>query len=313
MFVVIRCVSPWLALLIGAGAAASDAKTVPEPSDKRPVIPVVDAVPLNPQKTVLFDAQRKRLLLKTTVVQREALLEMLLCKAQTKEHESILSIDAEAHVIHAGLLAVGAKPGTPVQYTPEYRPPSGQILDVFVNWIDENGRPQRAPAQKWVRQVTRRYYVELLTALPAGFQLPEETELRHDPKRGELIWFGQMSETERDRHLTLSDDEDYQAAIRKFFSDGRSKQMDADFVFAGSGFFVDEEGRRHYLAESGNVICVANFSDATIDVAARSTAQNDDLLFEPYTERIPAQGTEVTLELVPRKPDTPAASSGTDR
>ena len=197
----------------------------------------------------------------------------------------------------------------PVQFDPEYQPPSGQVLDVFVNWVDKNGRPHRERAQKWVRHVTRRYYVEPLAKLPEGFHLPDETELRHDAKRGELIWFGQMSEAERDRHLALSNDEAYQAAVRKFYKDGRSRQMEADFVFAGSSFFVDETGKRHYLAESGNIICVANFSDATIDIAAKSTAQNDDLLFEPYAERIPPLGTEVTVELIPRQKKAPAAKS----
>ena len=105
--------------------------------------------------------------------------------------------------------------------------------------------------------------------LPKGFAMPEKTELRHDPKRGELIWFGPMSEAERDRLLALSADKTYQQAIRTFFSDSQSKEMDAEFVFAGSGFFVDGNGKRHYMAESGNIICVANFSDATIDVAAQ--------------------------------------------
>ena len=285
------------------------APAVEAPDSPEATAPADGVVALNPQKTVLLDAKRKRLLLKTTVVQREALLEMFLCKAQTKEHESILSIDAEAYIVHAGLLAIGAKSGAPVRFEPEYRPPQGQILDIFVNWDDENGRPHREPAQKWVQHVTRRYYVEPLAALPAGFQMPEETELRYDSKRGELIWFGQMSEAERDRHIALSEDDGYQAVIRKIYNDGRSKQMEADFVFAGSSFFVDEEGKRHYLAESGNVICVANFSDATIDIAVKSSAQNDDLLYEPYADRIPPLGTKVTLEIVPRNGKAPGDQS----
>ena len=90
---------------------------------------------------MLVDAERKRLLLKTTVVQREAMLEMFLCKVGTKEHETVVSIDSDAYVIHAGLLAIGAKPGDPVEFTPNYKPPTGQIIDIFVNWTDEDGSP----------------------------------------------------------------------------------------------------------------------------------------------------------------------------
>lgn len=257
-------------------------------------------VPLNVQKTVLLDLANKRLLLKTEVVLRDGLLEMFLCKAHTKEHESIVAIDAEAYVIHAGLLALGAKSGEPVRFDPEYRPPQGQTIDIFVNWTDENGRAHRLPAQKWMRHVTRRYYVEDLAQLPAGFTVPDESELRYDERRKELIWFGPMTEKQRDELLALSNDADYEKAIRSFFGRSQTKQMEAEFVFAGSGFHTDEDGQRFYLAESGNVICVANFSDALIDIAVKSTADNEGLMFEPYTERIPPLGTKVAVELVPR-------------
>ena len=307
-----------VACLAGLHSVNADDAASKQKPEKPTKTSSIDAVPLNPQQTVLLDAKRKRLLLKTEVVQQEALLEMVLCKKGTKEHETIVAIDSDAYVIHAGLLAIGAEPGTPVRYAPEYEPPEGQIIDIFANWADDNGRPHREPIQKWVRHVTRRYYVEPLAKLPNDFPVPkesdpnktkvatgmtyvEDSELRHDAKRGELIWFGQMNEQERDRHLKLSDDAKYQSAIRKIFKDGRSQEMEADFVFAGSMFVQDDEGRRRYLAESGNIICVANFSDATLDVTIRSTAQNEDLMFEPYTERIPPLGTEVTLELIPRE------------
>src|SRR5579862_5530113 len=73
-------------------------------------------VPLNPNGSVLLDRAGKRLLVKTRLVLRDGTLEMLCCPAQTKEHESILAVDAQAYVIHTGLLALGAAPGSPVQF-----------------------------------------------------------------------------------------------------------------------------------------------------------------------------------------------------
>ena len=72
-------------------------------------------------------------------------------------------------------------------------------------------------------------------------------------------------------------------------------------MFAGSGFSVDEQtGKRTYNAEHGDVICVANFPTSMIDVAAESSNSGEaSLLFEPWLERVPKLGTEVTVELIP--------------
>src|SRR5579864_2016979 len=83
-------------------------------------------IPLNKNGTVLYDIKGKRVLLKTHVALQQGSLEMLCCKKQTKEHESILSLDAMAQAVHAGLLTIGAKPGSPVRYNPEFQPPTGQ-------------------------------------------------------------------------------------------------------------------------------------------------------------------------------------------
>ena len=87
-------------------------------------------VPLNKSGTVLLDVKGNRVSLKSKVVLREGLLEMLCCLVQTKEHESILAVNARAKVIHAGLLALGAKPGTTVRYFPQYKPATGQQIDI---------------------------------------------------------------------------------------------------------------------------------------------------------------------------------------
>ena len=73
--------------------------------------PVVDTgnepTALNKSGTVLVDFKGKRLLIKSDVVLREGMLEMLACLKQTKEHESILSVDAKAQLVHAGLIKIG--------------------------------------------------------------------------------------------------------------------------------------------------------------------------------------------------------------
>ncbi len=94
----------------------------------------------------------------------------------------------------------------------------------------------------------------------------------------------------------------FRKAIASFYEQGQSKQLDAGWVFVGSGYYVDEKtGRKSYLAEGGDLICVSNFPDSMLDLAIKSTDKQDEgLLFEAWTERIPPKGTEVTMELVPR-------------
>jgi len=278
--------------------ASAQVKSPPKAKAAKPI-------PLNKKGTVLLDKARKRLLLKTKVVLREGLLEMLCCLKMTKEHESILSIDSKAYVVHAGLLALGMKTGTPVKYMPKFQPPTGQELQIFVNWTDKKGKSHRADARTWIRTATKRYFAESLKKLPDGFKLPDPktTELRFDKRVGELIWYGPMSAEQRDKLLKLSDDKKYQAAIKSFHRRTQPREMEAKWVFVGSRFVTDPATMKtRYLAESGSLICVANFSTATIDVAAQSSSSAGNELFEPYTERIPPLGTEVTLELVPVKP-----------
>jgi hypothetical protein len=266
-------------------------------------------VAINPQGTVLIDKPGKRLLLKSEVCLREGVLEMLVCLKRTKEHEAILSVDTQAAVVHAGLLALEAEPGQPVQFQPEFRAPTGQPIDIFLSWTDEQQKPQRVKAQTWVRNATRRYWIEKLNSPPANFKLPDDSNLRWDDKRKELLWYGPMSDKERDELLKLNGDAGFQKAVKAFHLQTQVKVLDSGWVFAGSGFYTDSKtGEKFYQAEEGNLICVANFPSATLDLAVPSTAANDDLLYEAYTERIPPVGTAVTIELVPvfKKPgDTP--------
>lgn len=81
---------------------------------------------------------------------------------------------------------------------------------------------------------------------------------------------------------------------------GTKSQMESDWVFAGSGFWKDpQDGKEFYLADSGDMICVSNFSTAMLDVPIASSAQADNLQFTPFTDRIPKRGTPLRLVLAP--------------
>ena len=257
--------------------------------------------PLNPENTVLLDLPNKRLLLKTHVCLDQGMLEMLLCLKQTKEHESILAIDSKAYTIHTGLLALGAESGKSATWTPKFQPATGQVIDIFMHYVDTAGKLQRVPAMKWIRKSRFRYYEADFETLPDGLELNSDGNLRYDDMNKVIFWYGPMTDAQRDECLALCPDQKFQRAIRTFHQESQPREMQADWIFVGSGFF-DDDGVKRYLAEGGYVVCVANFGQALIDVSVSSSADGQEtLVFEAWHERLPPLGSEVLVELIPRQ------------
>lgn len=255
--------------------------------------------PLTPTADAVLDKQGGRLLVATVVCLQEGPLEMLLTSAEGKLHEYILATTAPAYTLHGGLLALGAKPGQPVQFSPEFVPPQGTTLELTVIWENAQGELQRAPARDWMRTLTGSYQVEPMERLPAGLKLPEEGGLRFDAEFKELLFRGIMSAEQRDALLKLSGDTAFQAAVQRFFTASQPQPMQAEFVFAGSRLEVDERTKTTiYHAQAGDYICVANFSSAMIDVAEASSATGTPG-YEAHPQRVPPLNTPVWLEIKP--------------
>ncbi|REK12933.1 MAG: hypothetical protein DWQ37_09915 [Planctomycetota bacterium] len=148
--------SACLAFVAAAWAGAQEVKDV----DGRPV-PTNRPLSKDPPGmkrlmkgyNVWIDPKYKRIVVDGTVCLREGPLEMLACPRGTKEHESIIAADTQAYAVHAGLLAIGAKSGRPVQYQPEYKVATGDKIDIELIWTDEEGTEHRHKAQDWVRNV----------------------------------------------------------------------------------------------------------------------------------------------------------------
>lgn len=109
---------------------------------------------LDPKQPVWLTKDRKSVVILSMVCQRQAPLEMFACLLGSKEHESVLAVPVKAFVVHAGLLATGAEPGTPVRWDPVYAPPTGTEIEITLLWKDEQGHVQKARAQQWVRDMT---------------------------------------------------------------------------------------------------------------------------------------------------------------
>lgn len=85
-------------------------------------------------------------------------------------------------------------------------------------------------------------------------------------------------------------------------NDKDNKPLANDWVFAGSRLVtnpLDPDGKKHYLANDGDLICVSNFETALLDLPIKSPKDNADLIFVANSERIPPQGTPVVVILEP--------------
>jgi hypothetical protein len=95
--------------------------------------------------------ERRRVRVDAAVCLREGQygLECLLCKEHTKEYESILATPANAQVIHAGLMACGAEPGSPARFEAAMTSPTGPVIKITLEY-EQDGRLREVPAQQWV-------------------------------------------------------------------------------------------------------------------------------------------------------------------
>jgi hypothetical protein len=133
-----------------------DEPFVPEPDTLGEEVLLVEAgglKRLHPEYNVWIDAEGQRLVMAGQICRQEGLLEMFACLKGTKEHESVVSVYSQAFIVHAGLLALGAEPGHPVAFRPDYVAAQGPEVEVTVLWKDEKGELHEARGQDWVQNI----------------------------------------------------------------------------------------------------------------------------------------------------------------
>ena len=134
--------------------AEEEAKELAYIEEERNFVPLVDEpealILLNPQHRIWVTPDRKSVVMNSRVVLQEGFLELLACRTGTKEHESILAVRVEPHLIHAALIVVNARQGKPMQTSPVFAPATGDRIDITLHWKDESGTQRKSPAQDWV-------------------------------------------------------------------------------------------------------------------------------------------------------------------
>ncbi len=182
-------------------------------------------------------------------------LEQVACMVGTREHESLVVVEAKPSEVHAALLLLGLEPGTPGRWKwngerMETTPPRGPRLEPIVRWRSAGGEEREARLADWIRG-----------------------------------------------------------------ADGR--RFPAAWVFSGSILAPNPRSLgpgEHYVADfSGSLVGLVTFGDETIGAVTIFADQTEveAANWEAWTERMPAEGSPVTLVLRVAEPAiAPAPAAG---
>ncbi|MEX1042819.1 MAG: YdjY domain-containing protein [Pirellulaceae bacterium] len=165
-------------------------------------------VQLSAKDPIWVDMKRKMVVLDGEIVLREGALEVFACMRGTKEHESIIAVPTPSHIVHAALLAVGAKPGTVVSWDPEYQPATGPTIDVLVQWKDEAGKLQICRGKDWVRDNRSQQGMKYDWIFPGSYFWVDERDGKqiYAADGGELICVSNFRSAMMDVPVQSSDD-----------------------------------------------------------------------------------------------------------
>ncbi|MHB1034713.1 MAG: YdjY domain-containing protein [Pirellulales bacterium] len=165
-------------------AAQAPSAEVPAPPADRPGLKRLD-----PKFGVWIDPKKKQVIMAGEIACRQGPLEMFACLKGTKEHESVVAVRTKAFIVHAALLAIGAEPGSPVKFQPEYQPARGPEIEVTVVWKDAKGKRHETRAQEWVRNVkTGKAMTEPWVFGGSNFRLDEVTgKKQYQAEGGDFI------------------------------------------------------------------------------------------------------------------------------
>jgi len=129
-------------------AAVSDAS-----AQEAAATPTTAPAKFDPLQSLSFDLDKRTVTVQCKVSLATGPVEFLLCRAATKEYESVLSTTAIPSSLHGLLLAMGLSPGKPARTIypdgekPIFLPPRGPKLTLTVRWTAAPGEVHEIPAQ----------------------------------------------------------------------------------------------------------------------------------------------------------------------
>lgn len=130
---------------------------------------------------IVVDRARGEVVVPAMVATNEGWLEQIACLTGTREHESLLVVEASPSSIHAALLLLGLEPGAPGRWRYDEEgvrtiPPHGPSIEPRVRWV-EAGVQRDEALVAWVRGVDGRPF-------PAEWVFAGSVEAENPPSWG---------------------------------------------------------------------------------------------------------------------------------
>ena len=181
-------------------AASAESTAEPKQDAEAPAKPTID-IPstwkrLTETQEVWIDTTNKQVIVGGKVCLTQGPLEMLICPLHTKEHETIVAVNAESWQVHAGLVAIGAAPGAPSSWHPEYVPAWGPKIDIKMMWRDEKTKEvKKIDGKQWVLNgdTQKPMTAELVFGGSRTEPMLEGDKPRYQADDGELICLANFS------------------------------------------------------------------------------------------------------------------------
>jgi hypothetical protein len=146
----------WVLLLVAFAALGVPLSVVGESSEEIPPDLAGKIREIFPHITI--DAKDRRVDVEAVVCLTEGFLELIACGKDSKEHESVIMVEAKPSHIHAALLLIGAEAGNPAMRKPlneeatrwAHLPPRGQAVKISLVFPKEGGGTVERPVSDFI-------------------------------------------------------------------------------------------------------------------------------------------------------------------
>jgi hypothetical protein len=135
-----------------------------------------DSQPVGKLPYIEVDAKNKRVRVECEALHVVAPLEFFCCVNGTNEHESVLRSKVKPSHLHLAMLMIGLEPGKPASYSEAARkwtPPHGPPINITCEF-EKDGKTQRVPAYRLVRDIKTRKEMSPLTWIFVGSKTMED-------------------------------------------------------------------------------------------------------------------------------------------